>query len=395
MSIWPYKLVIGILLANLLLVLYIASVLHDSESDTENFAQARHHSSHDQSWLGQSIHVEIWSKAAIGQYVWENILRGSIDKRHENALYIEGSTQIENVTFKFRSGPSLKVQSLLSFAVPNLVLILNWRSQEKINYSLPWLEAIQAKEEIHNVGLIALGNEQCNNQWFLEYLRAASGKIKFLFVVYDWDQVDNERIFQWPLGLATYRNFPPSKLSSLSLQTNRPYLCNYIATIYPNSSRQELASFFESHPKWRARCLLKVRSQWQPQETEHSMEYYVEALKLSHLTLSPVGHNHECYRILEAVEYGSLPVIELNGKHRRRKGSSCDETNALRLFQELEAPFIYVQNWTQQLPDILAAQEVLSGENKARQRAQLIKWYHRFKNVLRNRLVTAIHDKFT
>ena len=120
----------------------------------------------------------------------------------------------------------------------------------------------------------------------------------------------------------------------------------------------------------------------------------MEALKLSELTLSPIGLNHECYRILEAVEYGSVPVIELNTDHLRKRKCSCDRQRPLRLFQELNAPFIYVHNWTEQLPSILHSQLALSEADKAKQRIALIKWYHRFRIVLRNRLVSVIGDSF-
>lgn len=139
--------------------------------------------------------VEMWSKAAIGQYIWENVLRGSVDERGMH--YIEGSTHIEGVRFTFRSGASLKVATLLAFSVPNLILVLNWRNQDKINYSIPWLEAVALNEKINNVGIIALGSEGCRNAWFLEYLHAVRYKIRFLFIVYDWKQVDNKLVYQW------------------------------------------------------------------------------------------------------------------------------------------------------------------------------------------------------
>lgn len=149
------------------------------------------------SWLT----VEVWSKAAIGQYVWENVLRGSVEQHEEGRLqgmhYIEGWTLIEGVRFTFRSGASLKVATLLASSVPNLILVLNWRNQDKINYSIPWLQAISLNEKINNVGIIALGSERCSNAWFLEYLHAIRSKIRFLFIVYDWNQVDNQLIYQW------------------------------------------------------------------------------------------------------------------------------------------------------------------------------------------------------
>lgn len=341
--------------------------------------------------------VEMWSKAAIGQYVWESVLRGAIDEQGTveatGMHYIEGSTTIENVRLIFRSGASLKVATLLASSVPNLILVLNWRNQHKINYSLPWLEAVRRNEQIANAGIIALGSERCANDWFLPYLNEVGSKIRFLFVVYDWNQVDDRIIYQWPLGTATYRNFPPGDLSSATVQSTRPYLCNFIATVYPNSSRQELKSFFEGRPELSSQCLVKVRDQWQPQENEHSLSFYVKALRQSDLTLSPVGLNHECYRILEAVEYGSVPVVEISPQ---QVASSCDsgESSPLRLFHQLNAPFIYVSNWTEQLPLILRSEGEMSAEEKVRRRVRLLKWYYKFKSILRSRLISVVRQNF-
>lgn len=177
------------------------------------------------------------------------------------------------------------------------------------------------------------------------------------------------------------------------MQFTRPYLCNFIATVYPNSSRQELKSFFEGRPELSSQCLVKVRDQWQPQENEHSLSFYVKALRLSDLTLSPVGLNHECYRILEAVEYGSVPVVEISPQ---QVASSCDsgESSPLRLFHQLNAPFIYVSNWTEQLPLILRSEGEMSAEEKVRRRVRLLKWYYKFKSILRSRLISVVRQNF-
>lgn len=336
--------------------------------------------------FNRMIDVEMWSKAAIGQYVWENVLGGEIT---DHGLYIEGTKQIANITFRFRAGPSLKLQSFQQFPITNLVLILNWRNSEKINYSLPWLKMFDRKNELQNVGIIALGNENCDNRWVEPYLKRIR-KIRFLFVTYDWNLVDEQKIFQWPLGLATYRHFPSSLPGQLDLTTERPYLCNFIGTVYPKSTREELQIFFENNLHYQ--CLVKTRSKWKSTESEESMNYYVEALQSSELTLSPIGRNHECYRILEAVEYGSIPVIEIN-LSQLSKGY-CDRKHVLRVFQEFQAPFIYLRNWTEELPGILLKQKAKPKFEKIKERINLLKWYHRFKIQIRNKLINVIQNNF-
>lgn len=364
----------------------------------------QHHLS-DSLFLNQSnktLLVEIWSKSAIGQYLWENILNGRTEaKIFPNNFYIEGRKQIGAVTFHFRSGPALKPESLASFEVDNLILILNWRSTEKINYSLKWLNVIindtKYRQVIKNLGLIALGNEHCNNSWFID--KYLTKNFRFLFITYDWTKVNNRNIFQWPLGLATYRNFPvlnhSSQLMTEILQWERNYTCNFIATVYNNSTRRELQQLFDQQPSLRAKCFIKTRPNWRSDEDEDSMLTYVQALQSSDLTLSPIGKNHECYRILEAVEYGSIPVLEENYYHLTNDHChECDRNNVYRLFKEFDAPFIYVSNWTKELSIILNQWHSKSFNDKKRHRIKLLKWYHKFKIQLKNRLVNVIQNKF-
>lgn len=347
----------------------------------------------------ESIIVEIWSKSAIGQYFWENIFDGNIEsklmtKNELNHLYMEGWKTIDSVRFHFRTGPSLKPESYRSFRPKNLVLILNWRSNDKINYSNKWLRTIfeDPNNVPSNVGIIALGNESCNNTWFTDHMKNYPN-LRFLFLVYDSTLVDNQLIYQWPLGVATYRNFPST--SVIDIHSSRPYVCNFVATIYPNSSRQELYNLFTKND-WNHKCLIKTRSKWIANENIESMNNYVEALHSSDLTLCPAGLNVECYRILEAVEYGSIPVIEesIINHHNVQNKNQCDRQQVLRLFKQFNAPFHYVQNWTEQLPELLAQYNAMDLRELIRRRINLIKWYYRFRIHLRNHFVNVLKEKF-
>ncbi|XP_046908423.2 ribitol-5-phosphate xylosyltransferase 1 [Dermatophagoides farinae] len=362
-------------------------------------------------WMDQSlvngdhqespINVEVWSKSAIGQYFWETILGGHIESKMMNDLYMEGWKTIGPVRFHFRTGPSLKPESYPSFRPANLVLILNWRSVDKINYANKWLRTLfeDLSGVPSNVGIIALGNEFCNNTWFTD-LYVDNGRyrnLRFLFLVYDSPLIDNQLIYQWPLGVATYRHFPSPYTTDddhkIDLQSSRPYVCNFIATIYQNSSRQELQNLFINKVhNWNHGCLIKTRSKWMANENVESMDSYVQALHSSDLTLCPSGLNVECYRILEAVEYGSIPVIEeiVNTNDHNQ----CDRIQILRLFKQFDAPFIYVRNWTEQLPDLLTQYNALNLRERVKKRIQLIKWYHHFRIRLRNHFVNVLHKRF-
>ena len=337
------------------------------------------------------ISIEIWSKASIGFYLWQHILRAPIDSRLDTNVYQSGSTKIDRFKFKFRSGALLTTDSLEHLSTENLILVLNGRDKEKVKIAIDWIKAVESvKHNIRNVGLVVLGDEKCHNHWLTPYLKTNGGFVSFLLIVYDWKYVDNQIIYQWPLGVATYRHFPNIDLSKLNLGTSRPYVCNFVATVYPDSSRKELANILRQ--KYEKICIIKTRFEWQSKETIDSLNYYVESLRLSDLTLSPIGMNHECYRIFEAMAFGSVPVVEENLSHVTK--TSCDTRSAYRLLKENNAPLIYVSNWTKQLPDIIANEMNLSQEFKIQRRLQIIKFYTEFKTIIKNRFLRIINEKF-
>ncbi|KAJ7411465.1 transmembrane protein 5 [Pitangus sulphuratus] len=152
-------------------------------------------------------------------------------------------------------GKAAIVPGYFSVEAEHVVLVLNGREAAKVASATQWLHYAQTLVQAHkirHVAVVLLGSEQCNNGWIQPYLKRNGGFVNLLFVTYDCAFVNEEDIFQWPLGVAT----------------------------------------------------------WQPQETNESFKNYQDALLQSDLTLCPVGINTECYRIYEACSYGSLPVIE-------------------------------------------------------------------------------------
>ena len=442
--------------------------------------------------------VEIWSKAAIGYYLWQHILQGSIDRNLQDGMYVYGSKKICNLTLKFRSGPSLTIEALRRFATSsskksekkrkqsqdkNVLLVLNGRDEEKVETATSWLKEVtlltnflrQESNQSLRTGVVLLGNECCFNSWIKPFLASAGGSISFLFITYDWKLIDDSEVFQWPLGVATYRNFPvpetlpetvpqtmpqtlpqtmpqtlpqtmpqtlpqtipqtmpqtlPSLMSSAITSTNdgltmkndlrnrddvvvqvdsrpelnedRPYVCNFLGSIYSNSSREEVLrvlsdinqKYTEGDKKQSPACLVKGRSSWTDSETRETRDVFIQALKSSDLTLSPIGMNHECYRIYEAMQMGSLPVLEERLSHVKGKKSSCDQSSAYRLLKRHGAPVLFVSNWTRELPSLIQRELQLSQQHKILRRKQLVSWYRDFKVKMRDTLLRVLHEKF-
>ncbi|KAA0715118.1 UDP-D-xylose:ribitol-5-phosphate beta1,4-xylosyltransferase [Triplophysa tibetana] len=335
--------------------------------------------------------VQIWGKAAIGLYLWEHILEGPLNPPDRSSQWREGEIQSGKINFSFYTGPAV-VQGHVSLDTDSGVLVLNGRVQQKISYSIQWLQYVQGLVQAHSlsrVAVVLLGNEQCNNDWISPYLKRNGGFVDLLFLVYDSPWVNDKDIFQWPLGVATYRNFPVVTLSSQMVNSARPYLCNFLGTVYKNSSRETLMSIFKQKGMEKE-CLMLAREKWFPQETTDTSRKYQMALAQSDLTLCPVGINTECYRIYEACAYGSVPVVE---DVLTPGACSADNRSPLRLLKDAGAPFIFLKDW-RELSAILEKERGMSQNEKAERRMRLLEWYNGFRQQMKDKFTEVLEDAF-
>ncbi|XP_030404711.1 ribitol-5-phosphate xylosyltransferase 1 isoform X2 [Gopherus evgoodei] len=283
------------------------------------------------------LKVQIWGKAAIGLYLWQHILEGLLEPADVTAQWREGSIKGGKTHFSFITGPAV-VPGYFSVEADNVVLVLNGREDAKITYATQWLHYAQTliqTRKLRHVAIVLLGSEQCNNEWIHPYLKRHGGFVELLFVVYDCTWVNEEDIFQWPLGVAT----------------------------------------------------------WQPQETNESFRIYQNALLQSDLTLCPVGVNTECYRIYEACSYGSVPVVEDVMTPGKCGNSSIYHSAPLQLLKTMGAPFIFIKNW-EELPAVLEKEKNMSLQEKIQRRKKLIEWYRHFKAQMRHKFINILENSF-
>uniref|UniRef100_A0A146KX82 Transmembrane protein 5 n=1 Tax=Lygus hesperus TaxID=30085 RepID=A0A146KX82_LYGHE len=314
--------------------------------------------------------VHVVGKAAIADFLWLHILEGTLTDEADG-LYQTGSIETDGFIFKFLSGPGY-IQTTIPQDIEYLVLILNGRSDEKKQAALLWLEYLNVLPHLKRVGIVLLGDEKCRNDWILKYLRKHGGIVDVLFVVYDWKLVDNKDIFQWPLGVATYRRFPAVKDLKIT-DSPRKHFCNFVGTVYKNSSRSHLKQMIMDR-QFPFSCVSYVREKWLPNETTESLLRYINILKNSDFTLCPVGRNTECYRIYEALSFGSIPVIEdvvTDGQ--------C--SSPLRLLKEYNAPFVYLDNWGHLSSSLGNLTD--KWRQVAKLRNQNVSWYKSFKLLIR------------
>ncbi|OCT87515.1 hypothetical protein XELAEV_18021209mg [Xenopus laevis] len=340
------------------------------------------------------LKVQIWGKAAIGLYLWEHILGGPLEPVDVTAPWREGKIKEGSIDLSFITGPAV-VPGYFSVETENVVLVLNGREEAKISFATQWLQYTKTLIEGHklkHLAVVLLGNEQCNNDWIRPYLKKSGGIVDLLFVVYDSTWVNEDDVYQWPLGVATYRDFPVVEPNWLLVQDSRPYSCNFLGTVYQNSSREILMDVVKKD-KLGQICWILPREQWQPLETNESFKFYHDALLQSDLTLSPVGINTECYRIYEACSYGSVPVVE-DVMTPGNCGNSSMSTNApLNLLKSMGAPFIFIKSWTE-LPAILEQEKSMTYQEKVQRRATVIKWYQMFRIQLKEKFLRILKERF-
>ncbi|XP_052781486.1 ribitol-5-phosphate xylosyltransferase 1-like [Mya arenaria] len=338
------------------------------------------------------FNVEVWGKASIGLYLWQHILEGPLEERMEG-VWSHGTKTINNIKFTFRTGPGV-VPDQVPKETEHLLLVLNGREPDKITFAKSWLTSLDTLPRLQNVGLVLLGNEQCNNSWLHPYMAQNGGRVKFAFLVYDSPEIDNKFYYQWPLGVATYRDFPRVDSSKLPVHIKRKYSCNFLGTVYKNSSRETLMKILEGD-FFRENCYVKPRYRWLPEENADSREEYIRLLSQSDLTLNPVGQNTECYRIYEAISYGSIPVIEdvrtpgICGKSE----TSEPQVFPLRLLKDHNAPVIFVKHWSE-LHDLIENEKTLLHSERVKRRRNVLLWYESFKSKMRKTITNVISTHF-
>ena len=337
--------------------------------------------------------VEIWGKAAIGLYLWQHIFEASLENTNGKFLRY-GELQIENLKFRFHTGPSVTPQTVKQ-DVQNAILVINGRDPKKVKFASTWLKTLAKINQVNNLAVVLLGNEQCYNEWLMPFMARNGGIIKFAFIIYDVQYIDNVNFHPWPLGVATYRDFPVVHSDRNLVMARRKYVCNFLGTVYKNSSRITLINVIKSGKSFQKDCLINPRHKWLPHETKESSDLYQNAMKDSDLTLSPVGKNTECYRIYEAISYGSVPVIEdvMTPGTCAQSLSDNGLQTPLRILKRMHAPVIYIKNWNE-LSSIIAQERQYSLDFKIKRRTALLHWYQKFKYNLRNQFITKIKNGF-
>uniref|UniRef100_A0A7S1XBJ5 RXYLT1 C-terminal domain-containing protein n=1 Tax=Compsopogon caeruleus TaxID=31354 RepID=A0A7S1XBJ5_9RHOD len=144
-------------------------------------------------------------------------------------------------------------------------------------------------------------------------------------------------------------NFLPTPSSKRSL------LFNAIFTVEMSGSRQECVEVLNglnSSLLSQTSSFVHISNAWAKEDRLDSPGFvnaanYTNILHNSVFTLSPVGHHPECFRMYEAMDAGSIPIIALDETYQKK---DCKD-GLYPMIQE-GAPFPFLRTWDE-LPSFL------------------------------------------
>ena len=188
------------------------------------------------------------------------------------------------------------------------------------------------------------------------------------------------------LPLGPRLEFKPVPASAAPLTSTRRLLYNLIVSptspsrkVLANSVRRDASTFVHVTPGFAGNAS-QAKGFVPPDE-------YRDVLLSSQFTLCPAGHNPEAFRLFEACEAGSIPVVALDEEYRTH---ACVEAFAPLI--DSGAPFVFLAKWDgleRTLGDIVSeGAEALD----ARQR-RLMAWYRTYWKSVASAFECAVHRK--
>ena len=171
--------------------------------------------------------------------------------------------------------------------------------------------------------------------------------------------------------------------------SNRRYAFNAIFSESTSKSRRHLAKILRNQTD-SMNTFVKIATKWtgnvnSPHSDQLGTDQYMKVLLNSIFTLAPAGHNPECFRLYEAVESGSIPIVVQTEHH------ACKDS----LHYWRDSPIIFLQKWDDLFPTIENLLEDMAALNQ--RQADLQKWYKnkmsmivfKFENFMLNNSISA------
>jgi hypothetical protein len=145
-------------------------------------------------------------------------------------------------------------------------------------------------------------------------------------------------------------------------------------------NQQKYPGFVHITDKWHLK-VTKTNGYVEPDE-------YKRVLLQSAFTLCPTGHNPEAYRIFEALEAGSIPILAIDPWYEKAR---CQD--AFKPFKDSGAPFIYLNGGWRQLVSFFERRGTNATWVKERQQAVLA-WYKKWMNSVALRFEAILEHRY-
>ena len=100
------------------------------------------------------------------------------------------------------------------------------------------------------------------------------------------------------------------RCDSRLLEVARDFLCNFIGNALASQTRLDMMRAIQDQWDFFSACFYKLTQMWNDEAKGMDTAAYRQVLADSSFTLCPGGGNSETYRISEALEAGSIPVLE-------------------------------------------------------------------------------------
>eukprot|EP00668_Euglena_longa_P034668 GGOE01044502.1.p1 GENE.GGOE01044502.1~~GGOE01044502.1.p1 ORF type:complete len:447 (+),score=110.76 GGOE01044502.1:54-1394(+) len=172
-------------------------------------------------------------------------------------------------------------------------------------------------------------------------------------------------------GLGNHQAFIPS---TFALTSQRPHVCNFLGSL--RSNRASVLNMLEQRG---IRCFTNV-NKWEGKGAKDPILYRF-VLENSQFTLCPWGNNPETMRLYEALECGSIPLLQ------RWKDPEQDPLTGLGS----DNPIPVFDAWTE-LPDFLEQHKDPTKVDELQ--AKVIRWWVRRKDALMTMARNVIEESF-
>jgi hypothetical protein len=201
---------------------------------------------------------------------------------------------------------------------------------------------------------------------------------------------EDPRYMPWPLGTAGWRGWSSPDPETLTPLSQRKHLAVFRGSTSTHSQALRDFEAVSRHPE----MLIQFRGPWTPVDTEADTELYRELLAGGQYALAPGGHNPICYRIQEAVESGSVPVIVPGTPKHDKCYDNWSGLFGLPLEGAKEfpwipvAPFHTLRSWSD-LGDHLDAMRAGATDRSGE---KLHRWYGRWLEAFRYQLELVVQS---